>query len=101
MQSLLLARALYKNGSILVLDEPTASLDPIAEERIYKKYDEISEGKTSIYISHRLASTKFCDRILLIDNGKIVEEGNHEELMATKGRYYELYSTQSRYYKEG
>ncbi len=101
LQSLLLARALYKNGSILILDEPTAALDPVAEANIYQKYNEISANKMSIYISHRLASTKFCDKILLIDDGRIVEQGTHDELMNNKGKYYELFVTQRKYYQEG
>lgn len=100
MQRLLLARALYKDGSILILDEPTAALDPIAEAGIYEKYDEISKDKTAIYISHRLASTKFCDRIILLNEGTIIEEGTHEELMEAKGKYFELFNVQSKYYKD-
>lgn len=98
-QRLLLARCMYKNGPIMILDEPTAALDPIAEAAMYRRYNEISEGKTSIYISHRLASTKFCDRIVLIEDGKIAEEGSHESLMQRKGKYFELFCTQSQYYK--
>lgn len=101
MQRLILARALYKDGPILVLDEPTAALDPIAENDIYRKYNEMTEGKTSVFISHRLASTRFCDRILLIANGSIAEEGTHEELIAQKGVYADLFEVQSRYYREG
>lgn len=100
-QRLMLARALYKNGPILVLDEPTAALDPIAENDIYMKYNEMTQGKTSLFISHRLASTRFCDRIILLADGKIAEEGTHEELMALNGRYSELFEIQSRYYREG
>ena len=100
-QRLMLARALYKGGPLLVLDEPTAALDPIAESDIYEKYSQMSGGKTSIFISHRLASTRFCDRILFIADGKIAEEGTHEELLAKKGAYADLYEVQSRYYQEG
>lgn len=101
LQRLMLARALYKEGPVIVLDEPTAALDPIAENDIYLKYNELTKGRTSIYISHRLASTRFCDRILLLENGEIAEEGTHEELMEKNGRYAELFEIQSRYYKEG
>lgn len=99
-QSMLLARALYKNAKINILDEPTSALDPILESKIYKKYNKMSENKTSIFISHRLASTKFCDRIILIEEGKIVEEGTHIELIKKSGRYKEMFDIQSRYYKE-
>lgn len=99
-QRLLLARALYKNAPVLVLDEPTAALDPIAEHEIYQKYRQLTEGKTSVFISHRLASTRFCDRILLFENGGIAENGTHEELMALDGRYAEMFRVQSRYYQE-
>ncbi len=100
MQKLALARALYKEGKIIVLDEPTAALDPIAEHSMYVKYNELVSGATSVYISHRLASTRFCDRILLLDEGVIRENGTHEELMAKKGIYAEMFDMQSYYYKE-
>lgn len=101
MQKLVLARAIYKNGSILILDEPTAALDPIAENTLYLRYRELTAGKTSIYISHRFASTRFCDRIILLENGVISEIGSHEELMAAQGKYAEMFEVQSKYYKEG
>lgn len=101
VQRLMLARALYKEGKIVVLDEPTSALDPIAENDIYMKYNELMGGRTSIFISHRLASTRFCDRILFVADGKIAEEGTHEELLAKGGRYAELFEIQSRYYREG
>ncbi len=100
-QRLVLARALYKGGSILMLDEPTAALDPIAENDIYMKYNEMTAGKTSVFISHRLASTRFCDRILFIADGGIVEEGTHEALLAQGGKYADLFAVQARYYQEG
>lgn len=100
-QRLMLARALYKDGPILILDEPTAALDPIAENDIYQKYSDMTAGKTSVFISHRLASTRFCDRILFIADGGIAEEGTHQELMAKGGAYAELFAVQSRYYQEG
>ncbi len=100
-QRLMLARALYKNAPIIVLDEPTAALDPLAESDIYNKYNEMTKGKSSVYISHRLASTRFCDKIILIDTGEIKEEGTHDELIALNGIYANLFEVQSKYYKEG
>jgi len=99
-QKLALARALYKNAPIIILDEPTAALDPIAESEIYRQYADLTEGKTSIYISHRLASTRFCDRILLIDGQRIAEEGTHAELVALGGKYAHMWSIQSGYYSD-
>lgn len=100
-QKLALARALYQGGKIMVLDEPTAALDPIAENEMYQKYYELTKECTSVFISHRLSSTRFCDRILFMENGEIVEEGSHTELMKLGGKYAELYEIQSQYYKEG
>lgn len=97
-QKLLLARAIYKKAPIIILDEPTAALDPIAENELYLKYDEITTGRTSFYISHRLASTAFCDKILFLDRGKITETGTHRELMDARGKYFRMYSMQSYYY---
>lgn len=99
-QKLMFARALYKNAPVVVLDEPTAALDPIAENELYQKYGNLTKGKTSIYISHRLASTRFCDRIVLIDNKTIAESGSHEELMKIGGKYAKMFEIQSQYYKE-
>ena len=100
-QRLMLARALYQDGPILVLDEPTAALDPIAENDIYMKYKEMTDGKTSLFISHRLASTRFCDRIIFLTDGRIAEEGTHETLLKKGGDYAKLFEVQSRYYQEG
>lgn len=100
LQRLLLARALYKDAPVIILDEPTAALDPIAENEMYLKYSELTQNKTAIYISHRLSSTRFCDRIILMENGRIIESGTHEELLAANGKYAQMFNTQSRYYKE-
>lgn len=99
-QRLLLARALYQDGAVLVLDEPTAALDPIAESQVYESYQAYSQGKTSIFISHRLASTGFSDRIVLLEDGKIVEMGSHQELMERKGAYAKMFRIQSSYYAD-
>lgn len=100
MQKLALAKALYKDAPVLLLDEPTAALDPIAEQEMYLSYAEFSKGRSSVFISHRLASTRFCDRIILIADGNIAEEGTHAELMALGGKYAELFEMQSSYYKK-
>ena len=100
-QKLLLARLLYKNPLCMILDEPTAALDPLAEDRMYRQYNEISANATSVFISHRLASTRFCDRIFLLEGAKFIEEGSHEELMKAGKKYRELFDVQSKYYKEG
>ena len=100
-QKLALARALYKDAPVIILDEPTAALDPIAESEVYQKYAELTEDKTSIYISHRLASTRFCDRIFFIDNHRIAEVGSHDELMRLGGKYAQMFEIQAHYYQEG
>ena len=101
MQKLVLARAIYKNGNMLILDEPTAALDPIAENKLYLQYRELTRGKTSVYISHRFASTRFCDRIVLLEGGVITESGTHDELMEKNGQYAYMFGVQAKYYKEG
>ena len=98
-QKLMLARALYKDAPVLVLDEPTAALDPVAENQIYLQYQEMTQKKTSLFISHRLASTQFCDRILYLKDGQVAEEGTHQELIALGGEYAGLYEKQSCWYK--
>lgn len=99
-QKLLLARAIYKDSPIIILDEPTAALDPIAENELYLKYNSLFEEKTVIFISHRLASTRFCDRILLLQDGQLVESGTHEKLLKLNGKYAELFNAQKKYYVE-
>ena len=91
---------MYKDGPMLILDEPTSALDPIAESHIYEEYNHMASSKTAVFISHRLASTKFCDRILFLDGGKIVEEGSHDQLMNNGGKYREIFDIQSHYYKK-
>lgn len=100
-QRLMLARALYKDAPIVVLDEPTSALDPIAEADIYNKYNELAKNKSSLFISHRLASTRFCDRILFIADESIAEEGTHDELLKLGGKYAKLFEVQSQYYRDG
>lgn len=99
-QKLALARALYKNSPIVILDEPTAALDPIAENEIYSRFNSFVENKTAIYISHRLSSCAFCDRIAVFDNAELVETGTHNELISANGRYAELWNAQASYYLE-
>lgn len=100
-QKLFLARALYKTGSkMLVLDEPTAALDPLAEREMYERYAQFTQGKTSIFVSHRLASTRFCDRVAFLKDGKILELGTHDQLIAQKGEYAELFEIQAKNYRQ-
>ncbi|WP_235700161.1 ABC transporter ATP-binding protein [Clostridium senegalense] len=99
-QRIALARALYKNGKVIILDEPTSALDPIAEYNIYKKFDEMIEDKTAIYISHRLSSTRFCDVIAFFEDGEIKEYGTHDELMKKEGNYYSMFNVQASYYEK-
>ena len=99
-QKVWMARAFYKEAPILILDEPTAALDPLAEQEIYEKYVQMSKGRTSLFISHRLASTRFCDRIWLMENGRITEQGSHEELMEKNGAYARLFAVQGKYYRK-
>lgn len=99
-QKIAIARALYKDAPFLILDEPTAALDPIAEAEIYSKLDKIAGDKTAIYISHRLSSCKFCDEIAVFHEGKVIQQGTHAELTAEEnGKYYELWNAQAQYYK--
>ena len=98
-QKIAIARALYENAPCIILDEPTAALDPIAEAEIYGKFDEIAGDKTAIYISHRLSSCKFCDEIAVFHEGAVIQQGSHASLVAdTDGKYYELWNAQAQYY---
>lgn len=100
-QKIAIARALYKDAPFIILDEPTAALDPIAEAEIYSKFNDIAGDKTAIYISHRLSSCKFCDEIAVFQNGAVVQQGTHETLLADKnGKYSALWNAQAQYYKE-
>ena len=99
-QKIALARVLYRGAPFIVLDEPTAALDPEAEAEVYTKFNDIVEDKTAIYISHRLSSCRFCDEIAVFEKGEIIQRGNHEELVLDEdGTYYELWHAQARYYK--
>ena len=98
-QRLMLARALYKGGDILILDEPTAALDPLAEAALYERYHELAENQTAVFISHRLSSTQFCDRVVFLKEGEIVETGTHASLMEAKGAYQHMFHEQAKYYQ--
>ena len=93
-----MARAYYKDAPIVILDEPTSALDAISEFDLYQKYNKITEGKTAIFISHRLASSRFCDHIAVFNAGEIVEYGTHDELMNKGGLYYNMFTEQAKYY---
>ena len=100
-QKIAIARTLYKDAPFIILDEPTAALDPIAEAEIYTKFNEIVEDKTAIYISHRLSSCRFCDNIAVFHEGNMIQQGNHDTLLADKnGKYHELWYAQAQYYQE-
>lgn len=99
-QRLAMARALYKDGKVVILDEPTAALDALAEDRMYREFENMIYGKTAVFISHRLGSTRFCNKIAMFEDGTIVEEGTHEELMAKNGKYAYMFGIQSQYYDE-
>lgn len=99
-QKLAIARALYKDANMVVMDEPTAAIDPLAEAEIYENFNSLVKGKTAVYISHRLASTRFCDHIALFDNDGLKEYGTHEELMERRGSYYEMFTVQGKYYTQ-
>ena len=100
-QKLAIARALYREGArMMIMDEPTAALDALAEERIYREFDAILSGKTALFISHRLASTRFCDRIILLNGGRIAQQGTHDELMEEEGLYRTMFLTQGKYYQD-
>ena len=99
-QKLLMARALYKNAMILLFDEPTAAFDPIAESETYEMFYNMSGDRTAVFISHRLASTRFCDRVIFLENGTVKAEGSHEELLGKCPEYEKMYRVQSHYYKK-
>ena len=101
MQKLMLARALYKDAPMVILDEPTAALDPLAEGEMYSQYNRLTQGKTSVFISHRLSSTRFCDRVIFLEDGAITETGTHDSLLAQGGGYARMFEVQSHYYQKG
>lgn len=97
-QRVSIARGLYRLHDLIVLDEPTAAIDPLEESRLYEKFAEISKDKTSVIVTHRLGSAKIADKIVVLDKGKVVETGTHQELLANKGQYSEMYESQSSWY---
>ena len=99
-QKIAIARALYKDAPFIILDEPTAALDPIAEAEVYSKFDQIAGDKTAVYISHRLSSCKFCDDIVVFDHGHIVQQGSHQHLVEAEGMYAQLWQAQAQYYQK-
>ncbi len=99
-QKLAISRALYKNSPIVILDEPTAALDPKSESEIYENFNKLVENKTAIFISHRMSSCKFCDEIIVINNGEISEKGHHSFLVKNEGLYSQMWEAQAKYYSE-
>lgn len=99
-QKLALARALYKDAPVVVLDEPTAALDALAEKQLYERFDSMIRERTAVYISHRLASTRFCDKIAMFVDGELREYGTHEDLIRQRGAYAEMFDVQAQYYRE-
>ena len=99
-QRIAIIRALYKDSPVLILDEPTTALDPLAEYKIYHQFDQMTDKKTAVYISHRIASTRFCDRIVVFSKGSIAELGTFNELMEKEGIYYNFYNKQAEYFSE-
>lgn len=97
-QKLAISRAFYSQSDVLILDEPTASLDPMAEQEIFNQFDRLREDKTTVFVSHRLSSATVASLIVVLENGMVVESGDHNELMAKRGKYYELFSTQAKRY---
>ena len=100
MQRVAIARAFYRDSDIIILDEPTAAIDPIEEARIYHRFAELSKGKTAFIVTHRLASVKIADRIIMMKDGKALEIGTHRELMELDGEYKKMYDSQSQWYLE-
>ena len=99
-QKLAIARAVYRDAPVVILDEPTAALDPVAEYEIYREFNELIRNKTAVYISHRLSSCRFCDRIVVLQDHRIREAGSHEELLKEQGIYAQMYRSQAKWYEE-